>query len=132
MTPMTTDMTMLIASAVLTVLLALPYTTGFILTRGLYVVAGNREDFPAGTGWMGRAHRAHLNMVENLVPFAALVLAAAATGRADAWTALGAQVFFYSRIAHAVVYTAGVPWLRTLAWFGGVVGMAMVFYGIVT
>ncbi|WP_341895914.1 MAPEG family protein [Ferrovibrio terrae] len=129
---MTTDMIMLIASAALCILLALPYTMGFIATRGLLTVAGNREDFPAGTGWIGRSHRAHLNMVENLVPFAALVLAAAATGKADAWTALGAQVFFYSRVSHAVVYIAGVPWLRTLAYFGGVIGMALVLYGIVT
>lgn len=129
---MTTDMMMLIASAVLTVLLALPYSTGFMLTRGIYVMAGNREDFPPGTGWIGRAHRAHLNMVENMVPFAVLVLGAAVAGKADAWTALGAQVFFYCRIAHAVVYIAGVPWLRTLAWVGGVVGMALVLYGIVT
>lgn len=129
---MTTDITMLIASAVLTVLLALPYTMGHLFTRGLYVMAGNREDFPPATGWIGRAHRAHLNMVENVVPFGLLVLAAAASGKADAWTALGAQVFFYARIAHAVVYILGVPWLRTLAWFGGVIGMALVLYGIVT
>ncbi|MFN4311694.1 MAG: MAPEG family protein [Ferrovibrio sp.] len=129
---MTTDMTMLIASAVLCLLLAFPYSLGFIFSRGLFVVAGNREDFPPGTGWIGRAHRAHLNMVENLVPFAALVLAAAVMNRADAWTALGAQVFFYSRVAHAVVYTLGVPWLRTLAYAGGLAGMAMVLYGIVT
>lgn len=129
---MTTDMTMLIASAVLTVLLTLPYSTGHMLTRGLYVMAGNREDFPAATGWIGRAHRAHLNMVENIVPFAALVLAAAVAGKADGWTALGSQVFFYSRVAHAVVYIAGVPWLRTFAWLGGVAGMVMVLYGIVT
>jgi uncharacterized MAPEG superfamily protein len=122
---------MLIASAALTVLLAVPYSTGFMLTRGLYVMAGNREDFPPGTGWIGRAHRAHLNMVENMVPFAALVLGAAVAGKADGWTALGAQVFFYSRVVHAVMYIAGVPWLRTFAWLGGVAGMAMVLYGIV-
>jgi uncharacterized MAPEG superfamily protein len=129
---MTTDMMMLIASAVLCLLLAFPYTLGFIFSRGLFVVAGNREDFPAGHGWIGRAHRAHLNMVENLVPFAALVLAAAVMNRADAWTALGAQVFFYSRVVHAVVYTIGVPWLCTLAYVGGLAGTAMVLYGIVT
>lgn len=128
---MTTDMIMLISSAVLTLLLAMPYSAGFLLTRGLYVMAGNREDFPAGTGWIGRAHRAHLNMVENMVPFAALVLGAAVAGKADGWTALGSQVFFYSRVLHAVVYIAGVPWIRTLAYLGGVVGMAMVLYGIV-
>jgi uncharacterized MAPEG superfamily protein len=129
---MTTDIIMLISSAVLTVLLTLPYSTGHMLTRGLYVVAGNREDFPAGSGWIGRAHRAHLNMVENMVPFAALVLAAAVAGKADGWTALGSQLFFYARVTHAVVYIAGVPWLRTFAWLGGVAGMVMVLYGIVT
>lgn len=128
---MSIDLQMLIAAAVLCVLLALPYTVGFVFTRGLFVVAGNREDFPAGGGWIGRSHRAHLNMVENLVPFAALVLAAQAANQADAWTALGAQVFFYSRLAHAIVYTLGVPWLRTLAYLGGVAGMALVLYALV-
>lgn len=128
---MNTDLTMLVASAVLTVLLALPYSIGFLLTRGLFVMAGNREDFPPGKGWIGRAHRAHLNMVENMVPFTALVLAAAVSGQADGWTALGAQVFFCSRVVHAVVYTLGVPWLRTLAYLGGVIGMAMIAYALV-
>jgi uncharacterized MAPEG superfamily protein len=128
---MSIDLTMLVASAVLTVLLALPYTIGFLFTRGLFVMAGNREDFPPGTGWIGRSHRAHLNMVENMVPFAALVLAAAAAGQADGWTALGSQVFFYSRVVHAIVYTLGVPWLRTLAYLGGVAGMALVLYALV-
>lgn len=128
---MTMDMKMLIASAVLTVLLMLPYSIGFLFTRGLYVMAGNREDFPPGKGWIGRAHRAHLNMVENMVPFAALVLAAAVTNQADGWTALGAQVFFYSRVVHAIVYTLGVPWLRTLAFLGGLAGMGMILYALV-
>ena len=128
---MSMDLKMLIAGAVLTVLLTLPYSIGFLFTRGLYVVAGNREDFPPGTGWIGRSHRAHLNMVENMVPFTALVLAAAAAGQADGWTALGAQVFFYSRVVHAVVYTLGVPWLRTLAFIGGLIGMGMILYALV-
>jgi len=129
---MSVDIQMLIAATVLCVLLALPYTMGFIFTRGLFVVAGNREDFPSGKGWIGRSHRAHVNMVENLVPFAALVLAAQVSNQADAWTALGAQVFLYSRIVHAVVYILGVPWLRTLAWFGGVIGMAMIVYALMS
>lgn len=128
---MSMDLKMLIASAVLTLLLTLPYSIGFLFTRGVFVVAGNREDYPPGKGWIGRAHRAHLNMVENMVPFTALVLAAAAAGQADGWTALGAQVFFYSRVVHAVVYTLGIPWLRTLAFLGGLAGMGMILYALV-
>ncbi|MBX3456143.1 MAPEG family protein [Ferrovibrio sp.] len=128
---MTTDLLMLISSAVLCLALALPYSLGFMLERGLYIMAGNREDFPPGKGWVGRSHRAHLNMVENLIPFAALVLAAHVSGKADGWSALGAQIFFYSRLAHAVVYTAGIPWLRTLAYIGGLLGCALVLYALI-
>jgi uncharacterized MAPEG superfamily protein len=46
--------------------------------------------------------------------FAALVLVAVAAGKTNAWTALGAQLFFWGRIAHLATYIAGlVPW-RTL------------------
>ena len=41
-------------------------------------------------------------------------------------TALGAQLFFWCRLAHAVVYIAGIPYLRTLAWLVSVVGMVMI------
>ncbi|WP_428249079.1 MAPEG family protein [Ferrovibrio sp.] len=127
---MTTELTMLTYSSLLCLLLAFPYTLGFIVQRGLYTVAGNREDFPAGQGWIGRAHRAHLNLVENLVPFAALVLIAQAAGKSDAMTIAGAQLFFFARLVHAVVYTAGIPWARTLAYFGGVIGMLVILWRI--
>ena len=82
-------------------------------------------------GWAGRARRAHLNMVENMVLFVALVLLAAAAGKADAMTALGAMIFFWSRLAYAVIYLLGIPWLRTLAWFVSVVGMVMIAWQLI-
>ena len=127
---MTIELTMLVYSALLCVLLAFPYTLGFIFERGLYSVAGNREDFPAASGWKGRSHRAHLNLVVNLVPFAALVLVAQIAGKTDAMTAAGAQLFFWARLGHAIVYTAGIPWARTIAYFGGVVGMLVILWRI--
>ncbi|HTC12503.1 MAG TPA: MAPEG family protein [Acetobacteraceae bacterium] len=119
------EIRMLAYSATLCVLLAVPYTVGLILERGLPTVAGNREPFAAGTGWIGRSQRAHRNLVENLVPFAALLLSVVITNKLDPTTALAARLFFYARLAHAVVYLAGIPWLRTLAFALGVVAMAM-------
>lgn len=119
------EVRMLAYSATLCALLAVPYTIGLILERGLPTVAGNRENFAAGTGWIGRAHRAHRNMVENLVPFAALLLCVAVTNKLDPTTALAARLFFYARLGHAVLYIAGIPWLRTLAFALGVAAMAM-------
>ena len=78
-------------------------------------LVGNREKFPELLGWAGRAQRAHRNMLENLVLFGVLVLVANATGKANATSALGAELFFWSRIAYAAIYLAGIPWARTAA-----------------
>jgi len=93
---------------------------------GLPTLAGNREGLPEMTGWAGRARRAHLNMIENLVLFTALVLITAISGKANATTAMGALIFFWARLVYAVIYLLGVPWLRTLAWAVSVIGMVMI------
>ena len=85
---------------------------------------GNRDNLPAFAGWAGRAERAYRNMLENLIIFAALVLAAQLSGKTNVATALGAQLFFWSRLAYAPIYVIGIPWLRTALWgvsFGGLV-----------
>lgn len=94
---------------------------------GLPALAGNREGLAPCTGWAGRAARAHHNMLENLVLFAALVLIAVITNKTNPTTLLGAQLFFWGRLAHALVYVAGIPWLRTLAWLVSVVGLILIF-----
>jgi uncharacterized MAPEG superfamily protein len=127
---MTTELTMLVWSAVLCVLLAVPYSLGMVGRVGLPKMAGNRDDVPQPEGWMGRGKRAHLNMVENLVPFAALVLVAHAAGIHTPMAVLGAQLFFWARLAHAMVYLAGIPWIRTLAWAVGVAGMLLILLAL--
>jgi uncharacterized MAPEG superfamily protein len=121
---------MLVWSAVLAVVLALPYTTALVLKLGLPVMVGNRENFPAIEGWIGRSMRAHRNMVENLVPFAALVLVAHVAGAANAATALGATIFFWARAVYAIVYIAGIPWLRTLVWTVSIIGEVIILLQI--
>jgi uncharacterized MAPEG superfamily protein len=93
---------------------------------GLSALAGNRDSMPRLTGWAQRATRAHLNMLENLVVFAIFVLVAHAAGRLNEMTVLGAQLFFWARLAYAIVYLAGIPWLRTAIWAVSLVGMLMV------
>lgn len=102
--------------------------SGATLQVGLPALAGNREGLPPFTGWAGRADRAHHNMLESLVLFAALVLIAVVSGRTNATTLLGAQIFVWARLAYAVVYVAGIPWLRTLVWLVSVVGMILIFF----
>lgn len=128
---MSSELVLLAWSAALCLVLVLPYASALTLKLGLPTMAGNREGLPEPTGWIGRAKRAHMNMLENLVPFAALVLAAHGLGKLGALTVLGAQLFFWGRVAHAAIYIAGIPYLRTLAFFAGYVGMFMIFVAIV-
>ena len=104
---------------------------GAMLQVGLPTLVGNREKFPELTGWAGRASRAQRNMVENLVLFAALVLVAVAADKTNAMTLLGAQIFFWARVAYAVVYLVGIPWLRTGVWTVSVIGLALIFAQLV-
>jgi uncharacterized MAPEG superfamily protein len=125
------ELKLLVWSVALTFAHCLVAVAGATLQVGLPTLAGNREGLPAMTGWAGRAERAHRNMLQSLVLFAALVLVAQATGKLDATTALGAQLFFWARLAYAVVYIIGVPWLRTLVWLASIIGLVMIFVRLV-
>ena len=73
--------------------------------------------------WALRSQRAHLNMVETLLAFVGVVWAASLLGGAATAgsVAMWAAVFFWARVGHAIVYTAGIPFLRTpvylVSWF---------------
>jgi uncharacterized MAPEG superfamily protein len=123
---MSPDLYYLLMSAVLCFVQMLIAATGANTQVGLPALAGNREGLPEIVGWAGRARRAHLNMLENLVLFSSLVLIAAVAGKANATTAMGAMIFFWARLAYALIYLIGIPWLRTLAWFVSVIGMVMI------
>jgi uncharacterized MAPEG superfamily protein len=128
---MTPELAYLVWSAALTFLLVLIAVNGATLQVGLPVLAENREGLPEFTGWAGRAQRAHRNMLENLLLFAILVLVAHAAGVRNSMTLLGAQLFFWGRVAHAVIYIAGIPWARTGAWAVSVVGLLLIFLQLV-
>jgi uncharacterized MAPEG superfamily protein len=117
----------LLWAVALTFVQMLVAVSGATLQVGLPMLAGNREAIPAFGGWVGRAQRAHHNMLESLVLFAALVLIAVVTNKTNSTTLLGAQLFFWARLAYAFVYAAGIPWLRTAVWFVSVIGLILIF-----
>lgn len=125
------ELKMLVWSVALTIAQMLIAAAGAQLNVGLAPLAGNREHMPEIDGWAGRASRAHRNMLENIVLFAALVLVAQVAGKTNATTALGAQIFFWARLVYAGVYVAGVPWVRTGVWTVSLVGLVMIFLQLV-
>jgi len=107
-------------SGLLTVLLWTPYIVGRLFVWGLPTFLTNYpEGFPKTEPetplWMDRAKRAHLNMVETMPAFVAVVVAAALVGDSSSAETVGtwAQIFFFARVLHAIVYTLGIPVLRT-------------------
>lgn len=124
---MAPELSLLVWAVVLAFVQMLVAVTGAFLQVGLPTLAGNREGLAPFTGWAGRAQRAHHNMLENLVLFAALVLVAVVAQKTNSTTLAGAQVFFWARVAYAVVYLIGVPWLRTGVWTVSVIGLIMIF-----
>jgi uncharacterized MAPEG superfamily protein len=109
-----------------------PYILSRIQQQGLVQAMGYVENPPEPPKWAQRSQRAHLNLLESLPIFAALVLVAQLTNSFDTLTAAGAALFFWGRIAHALVFIAGIPYLRTLAFTVAWVGLVLIFYALVT
>jgi uncharacterized MAPEG superfamily protein len=128
---MSLELTLLVWSVALTFIQMLVAVSGATLQFGLPTLAGNREDLPPATSWAGRAYRAHHNMLENLVLFAVLVLVTEITNRNSAMTGLGAQLFFWARVAYAVIYVVGLPWIRTAVWGVSVIGLILILLQLI-
>ncbi len=110
-------------SGVLTALLWLPYVAARLFTWGLPALLKNYTgDFPASEPraplWAERAKRAHLNMVETMPAFIAVVATAGFYTDELVGNQVGhwAMIFFFARVAHAVIYWFGIPFLRTPAY----------------
>jgi uncharacterized MAPEG superfamily protein len=127
----TVEMRMLwlsIALGLVQLLLAVLFSLG---ARGLPWGAGARDEpAPPLSKIGGRVERAFKNFLETFVFFAAAVLMANAMGKHTAMSALGAEIFFWSRVAYVPVYAAGIPFVRTVLWIASLVGIGMVLRGI--
>ena len=92
---------------------------------GMMVAMGNRDNLPDATALAARADRTARNTVEGFILFAAIALTAHAAGVASPRIALGAELFFWSRVLYIPIYYAGIAYLRTVVWTVGMAGLAM-------
>jgi uncharacterized MAPEG superfamily protein len=128
---MNVELTMLAYSAGLLFVLVLAQAGAGIRSQGAVPLANSRDGLPAATGFHARMLRVVDNHREGLTIFAPLVLVASVAHISNGTTVLGAQIFFYSRVVHAVLYVLGVPMIRPLAWAVGLAGTVMVFAALV-
>jgi len=117
---MSRELMWLTMTVILTGVLWIPYILDRIAVRGLMGAMANpsRNDTPQSP-WAQRLYFAHTNAVENLVIFAPLVLILDLQHHSTQSTALACAVYFWARLAHVIVYTLGIPVLRTLAFAAG-------------
>lgn len=127
---MKTELFYLTLVIVLTGLLWVPYILDRITVRGLIDAVGYPENPKPQSIWAQRLMKAHHNAVENLVIFAALILVAHAAGITNGAIAGASIVYFWARLVHALAYTFGVPWVRTLAFTVGFFAQATVAWQI--
>lgn len=123
----------LMLTVILTGILWIPYILDRIMVRGLMGAMANpsRNDKPQSP-WAQRLYFAHTNAVENLVIFAPLVLILTLQNHSTQSTLIACAVYFWARLIHAVVYTMGVPVVRTLAFavgFAAQVALVLAVFG---
>lgn len=123
---MKTEIQYLVYVTALTGLMWVPYVLDRFVTWGIGDTVGYPAQPKPQSPWAERLLKAHRNAVENLVVFAALVLAANAVGASGPAAADAAVLYFWSRVVHVLAYTFAVPWLRTLGFLGGFAAQAIV------
>jgi len=111
----TSELSSLLWVVALSVIMWVPYILNTIMVRGLIDAVGYPENPKPVAPWAARMKKAHYNAVENLVVFATLVLILDAIGISNSTTVLVCEIYFWARLVHYVVYSAGIPWLRTLS-----------------
>ncbi len=112
---MTPELKYLAMTCILTVLMWVPYVINLLSRNKIGDAVGYPETPLVMAPWAERLKKAHYNAIENLVIFAVFVLIANTLEISNNATTSAAAVYFWSRIVHAGAHTAGIPWVRTLA-----------------
>ena len=128
---MKTELFYLLLTALLTGVLWIPVVIGYVKTRGPLTEESYRtpptSELP---DWVKRANRAHVNAVENFGPFAAVVLTAQIVGVSTPATVTCAEIYFFARLAHALVHISGFGKFKTRTVLFTIGWVAFVWYAV--
>jgi uncharacterized MAPEG superfamily protein len=128
---MSPELKYLALTAILTASLWIPYVTAQVMTNGFLSPQNYTDPTPRPLpNWGKRADRAYMNAVETFAPFAALVVLIQLTGKHDSMTAFWAMSYFWLRVAHAVVFWAGIAYIRTIIFVLAYVCIIGLFYDL--
>lgn len=133
---MTPELRWLMYTAILAGTLWVPYVVGVTVTdhpgkADLFLRPPDPRTMPS---WVHRSLRAHQNLLEQLLPFAVVVLIGALIGVSTPITSACVIVFFWLRVTHAIGMITGlarVP-LRPLLYFSGWITMLVIVWQLMT
>ena len=129
---MTTELYWMTLAVLMTALFWVPYVLDRYIVRGFWPALAGTE--PEGNGpqsvWAQRAIRAHQNAVENLAIFVPAVLTAAFLHISTPATRMAVVAYFFARLAHFIVYTSGIPVMRTLMFTVGWAAQLIILFSI--
>lgn len=109
---MSKDLIILAAIAGLAIFFFILFFLVYLKYWGIRLVFGNRTEDPPIVPWAPRAIRTHDNMVGSLAHFGIIVLVAHMLGITNTMTVNCVFIFFICRILHAIIFIAGIPWIR--------------------
>lgn len=122
---MTVEIAMLFWAAVLGLAQVGAQSFALKAQEGNAYTVGARDEHRPAKGLAGRMERALRNYLETFPIFAAVILAVYATERTDMWSEIGAQVYFWGRLAYLPAYAMGLPWVRTFIWQIATIGIVL-------
>jgi uncharacterized MAPEG superfamily protein len=123
---MTSELFWLGLTAIITGLFFIPYILDRVAVRGLMgALANPSADDKPQSAWAQRLMKAHANAIENLAVMTVLVLVANAAKISTGATVVAVQLYFWGRVAHYLIYGAGIPVLRTLAFVVALAGQVI-------
>lgn len=109
-------------TALFTGVIWMPIIANRLVEMGPWKALKNPEpDMRPHADWAYRLANAHRNAIENLIVFAPLAIIVHLLQLGTAETATASAAFFAARVAHAAIYTFGIPLLRTIAFVIGFV-----------
>lgn len=113
---MTAEVRYLVWTAILTLLIRIPWLIDKVRVRGLGKVTDYPDDSEPLSDWGRRTWIAHEDALQNLILFAVLVTGLQFAGQSNEWTVMAAATFFWARLVHFLVYAAGIPRIKTVAY----------------
>ena len=129
---MSVELEMLVWVSTLTLFMWLPYMLSAVGNDGLIAAFKWQGDEEQRCIWSQRAKRAHYNAIENLIPFAAIVIVSHLAEISNDATAAAATAYFWLRAIHYVFYTVGISYIRTPAFALSWLAQLCIVYQIIS